>query len=288
MKNLFSINKTQDPEATEFDQNPYVSRRVSEKVRQGMKDAFAFMAEDSTPKEPSQEEKALRKTESRYWLLCLVCLVGAVVLFLVGSRTGLYRDMAYLHILDLSLLVTAILCNFKARRINRQQGRLRSESTKTDLSEASRRLEAATAEAARELGVPANALSIDVFPYHYKQKGDTLLRVGKPGRYDNLSTSVFLQKEALCFATAQELFAIPLSELRGFREYDEDFETDMWLKPQDSDSDRYKEFHIRKIGFFGRKGHGYFGLQIGTEYEVLIPCYDWPLVKELLERHGVS
>jgi hypothetical protein len=36
------------------------------------------------------------------------------------------------------------------------------------------------------------------------------------------------------------------------------------------------------------KGHGYFGLLIGQEeYEVLIPCYDFGGVRELLKRNGV-
>lgn len=288
MKNLFSINKTDNPDATGFDENPYLSKTVSEEVRAKLKGAFSIVEEQTAPKEPSEEEKALRKKGSRYWLICLFCLMGAIVLFFGGSRAGLYGAMPYLHILDLALLVCAIVFNFKARKINRKLTEAQNAGFAFDFSEASKRLEEAAAEAARELGVPETALTVDVFPYHYKVKGNTVLRVGKAGKFDNLAVSVFIKDEKLCFATAQELFAVPLSEVKGFREYDEDFEMDMWLKPEESDSVKYKEFGIRKSGFLGRKGHGYFGLRIGGEFEVLIPCYDWAPVKALLAASGVT
>ena len=52
-------------------------------------------------------------------------------------------------------------------------------------------------------------------------------------------------------------------------------------------SDRYKTYGLRKSGFFSLKGHGYFGLKVGGDYEVLIPCYDFGEVRELLRANGV-
>lgn len=288
MKNLFSVNRTQNKDATEMDPTPYLSARVSEEVRQKLKNAFAMVEEETAPREPTEEERALRKKGNRYWLLCLICLVLAVALFAVGSRTGLYQTLPALHILDLSLLVVCLIFNFKARKATRRQSDSRL-SLQLDFSEASKRLEEAAAEAARELGVPETALTVDVFPYHYKMKENVAVPVGRRGHYDNISVSVFLRGEALCLATAQELFCIPLTDVKGYREYDEDFEIDMWLKPEEFDSDKYKEYGLRKSGFLARKGHGYFGLKLGDDaFEVLIPCYDFPLVKGLLESSGVS
>ena len=289
MKNLFSINKTDSPDATGFDGTPYLAACVSEEVRGKLKGAFAIVEEEYAPHDPTPEEIALRKKGNRYWLLTVIFLVSGVALFFGGSKLGFFESMPYLHFLELALAICAMVFNFKARRINRQQTRMNEQRATVDFSEASKKLEEAAAEAARELGVPETALSVDVFPYHYKIKGETVLRVGKEGKFSNLAVSLFVKEQKLCFATAQELFAIPLSEIKGFREYDGDFEIDMWLKPEETDSDRYREFGLRKSGFFGRKGHGYVGLQIGEEaYEVLIPCYDWAPVKALLESHGVA
>ena len=288
MKNLFSINKTENPDAMDFDVTPYHAATVSEEVRAKLKGAFSIVEEQTTPRELTEEEKALRKRSNRYWLICLGCLLGAVALFVADTKAGIYGSMPFLHVIDFVLLAASIVFNVKAKRAGRKVTEAQGDSLKMDFSEASRKLEEAAAEAAKELGVPATALTVDVFPYHYKMKGDTLLRVGKEGKFDNLAVSVFVKDAKLCFATAQELFAVPLAEVKGFREYDEDFELDMWLKPEDPDSDKYKSFGIRKSGFFSHKGHGYFGLRIGEDaYEVLIPCYDFEAVKALLEKNGV-
>ncbi len=288
MKNLFSINKTDNKDSLEFDAVPYHTASVSDEVRSKLKSAFSIVEEDTTPPPPTEEETALRKKSNACWLLCLSCMVGAIGLFFAASRAGLYETMPFLHIIELILLVGAIFFNFRARKLSRKQSKVQGERMQVDFSEASKRLEAAAAEAARELGVPEGALSVDVFPYHYTVSGDTVLQVGKKGKFDNLAVSVFVKEEKLCFATAQELFEIPLSEITGMREYDEDFEIDMWLKPEEPTSDRYKAFGLRKSGFFSRKGHGYFGLKIGGDaYEVLIPCYDFGEVKALLKASGV-
>lgn len=288
MKNLFSINKTANSNAMEFDVTPYHAATVSEEVKERLKNAFSVVEEECAPREPTEEEKALRKKGNRYWLTSVICLVAGVALFFGGSRTPLFESMPYLHVLDLGLVIASLVFNFKARRINRQQNKITGQSLSVDFTEASRRLEEAAAEAARELGVPDTALTVDVFPYHYKQKGDNILRVGKRGKYDNLTVSVFVKGDALCFATAQELISVPLSELGGYCEYDEDFELDMWLKTEEHNSDAYKPYNLRKSGFFSVKGHGYFGLKIGGDYEALIPCYDFGSVKALLQKHGVE
>ena len=288
MKNLFSINKTADPNAMDFDPTPYHAATVSEEVKAKLKGAFSIVEEEYAPHDPTPEEIALRKKGNRYWLLTLAFLIGGVALFFGGSNLGIYESMPYLHFLDLALVIAAMVFNFKARKINREQTKLNEQKTAVDFTEASKKLEEAAAEAAAELGVPTGALTVDVFPYSYKTDGDKLLRVGKKGKYDNLAVSVFVKDTALCLATAQELFAIPLAEIKGYREYDEDFELDMWLKPEAPDSESYKSYGIRKSGFFSHKGHGYFGLKLGSDYEVLIPCYDFGAVRSLLEKHGIA
>jgi hypothetical protein len=288
MKNLFSINKTNDTNATELDATPYLAATVSDEVKAKLKGAFSIVEEQAAPREPSPEELALRGKGSRYWLICAGCLLVAVALFLGGGKLGIFEAVPALYAVNIGLLTVAIVFNVKAKRISRKQSEAYNDSLKLDFSEASARLVEAADEAARELGVPEGALTVDVFPFNYRIDGDKLLRVGKRGRYDNLAVMVFVKDKKLCLATSQELTAIPLSEITGYREYDDDFELDMWLKPEEPDSDKYKEFGVRKSGFLSHKGHGYFGLLIGQEeYEVLIPCYDFGGVRELLKRNGV-
>ena len=288
MKNLFSIRKSHGEYSSEFDEVPFPVVKVSDRVRDQMKDSFAFVDKEFAPHAPTDEEKALKKKAARYWALCLVCLVAAFFLFFAGNRTGLYTAMPYLHVLDLGCLIGSLVFNFKARKIAGKQADAGHERAQIDFSEATKQLQKAAAEAAKELDVPDTALSVDILPFHYILKNGEVKPAGKRGHFENLSMSVFLRDGDLCLATAQELFRIPLTDIRGYREYDEDFELDMWLKPEESDSDAYKDYGIRKSGVLGRRGHGYFGVDIRGEFEIRIPCYDFPRVRELLHLSRLS
>ena len=283
MKNLFSINKTTDKEINEPDDTLYLAARVSEEVRARMKNAFSVVEDEYAVHRPTEEEAALKKKMNRYWILAFSCLAGSMVLFFGGTRAELYTSTPFLHVIDGGLLIASLVFNFKARRISNERNRLGENNIQFDFTEASKQLEKAAAEAAKELGVPSSALSVDILPFHYVIKGGAIRSADKKGRYNVLSVSMYVRDDALCMATAQELFRVPLSEIRGYREYDEDFTIDMWLKPEESDSDRYKDFNLRKSGLMGRRGHGYVGIDIGGAYELLVPGYDAPAVIALLK-----
>ena len=283
MKNLFSINKTDDKNADVFDSTPYLAARVSEDVKNKMKNAFSALEEEYVIPEPSAEELALKKKGNRYWLTCIACFFAAVVLFFGGNKLGIYDTLPYLHLLDMGLLITAVIFNVMARKISRRQLPVQTPPVAADFAKASKLLEEASAAAARELGIPRNATSVDVLPFHYIVKNRELHAARRKNRFDNISVSLYTQKGDLCLATAQELFRIPLADVRGYRSYDEDFEIDMWLKSEEHDSDKYAAYGLRKSGLMGRRGHGYIGLDIGGEYEILIPCYDASVVKSLLK-----
>lgn len=314
MKNLFSVNKTHNREANDFEENRYLAARVSDEVQEKLRNAFSVMtgaqapqaqapqaqapqeqaSQGATPQEPTEEEKALKEKGNLYWVGCLTCFVAGFLLFFFGDAIPLYRTMPYLHLIDAALLVAAVVLHFMSRRITRRQIGMDNAKVELNFAEATKCLEEAAAEAARELGVPENALSVDILPFHYKLKSDYKTKddipvpAGKKNHFDNLSVSMFAEGDSLCLATAHELYRIPLSDIRGYREYDEDFELDMWLKPEEFNSPKYAEFGIRKSGIFSCKAHGYFGLDLGGDMEVWIPCYDFPQVKEFLHISKIS
>ena len=289
MKNLFSVNKTYNREANDYDENRYLAARVSDEIQNKLRNAFSVVTEETAPTEPTEEELALRKKSGLYWFSCLACFAVGCILFFFGDAIPAYQSIPALHLIDFALLIAAVVLHYKARRTSRRQASVGNEKVELNFAEATKRLEEAAAEAAQELGVPEDALSVDILPFHYIMKGNSPVPALKKNRFDNLSVSLFLREGNLCLATAQERFDIPLSAIRGYREYDGDYELEMWLKPEDPDSDKYKDFGIRKSGFLSYKGHGYFGLLVGgNAYEVLIPCYDFGMVRELLERNGVK
>lgn len=287
MKNFFSVNKTDNTDNTDYDVNPYLARRVSDEVKQKLDSAFDVLEEDMAPPPPSEEYTEMKKKEGVYWLICLICFLAGVILFFLGSELNWF-DPAYLLLIPVGiLLVAALVLCILARSTKNKREALDHAHRKVDFDEATQRLEAASAEAADELGIPDHATAADILPYHYTVKDGKEVLYGKKGRFDNLTLSFFLCGDGLHVATACELFVIPLDQISGYRVYDEPYEIEMWLKSEDSDSDTYRAFDLRRSGFFGRKGRRYFGIVIRgqEEYEILIPGYDFEPVRVLLGLH---
>ena len=55
MKNLFSIDKTNDKNSMDFDAIPYRTATVSDEVRSKLKSAFSVVEEETTPPPPTDE-----------------------------------------------------------------------------------------------------------------------------------------------------------------------------------------------------------------------------------------
>ncbi len=277
MKNLFSINKSHSDGAAPFDDNPYLTGRVSPELRERMDRAFDILREDPEPPPPTAEQAALKKKSRIMWIIGVASLVGAIALFLV-SDDGMSTPMT---ILQFTLLIVSIVATFLARRADGKLNEHRRESLNVDFDAASKQMNAVAEEAARELGVPRGAATLEILPYHYKMAGDKEIRVGKKNHFDNISTSAWIEKDALCLATAQELFRIPLTAIRATRAIDEDYEIDFWLKSEECDSETYQEFNIRSAGILGKKCHGYYAVELKGELEFFVPGYDWAVFCEL-------
>ncbi len=281
MKNLFSINKSSTDNAVAFDDNPYLVRRVSEETRERLDHAFDILRDGPEAPPLTPEQQALKKRASLFSWIGIGCLAVAIVLFLtVGTGGHIAVTVA-----QFALLLASIVTTFIGRRTNLKLNTDRQDSMKTDFSAATENLNAAAERAARELGVPHGAAGLEILPYHYKMSGGTAVRVGKKNRFDNISTSAWIEKDALCLATAQELFRVPLASIRATRFIDEEYEIDFWLKAEVHNSEAYKPFNIRSAGVLGKKSRGFYAVEIGDGddgYEFFIPGYDWAVYEGLM------
>ncbi len=294
MKNLFSLNATA-PDTVEFDENPYLAAHVSEEVHAMLKNAFTLPEQEAGQKPVlSDETQAAIRQSSRAWGLCLGCFVGALLCMAIGEGTGLFTRYPLLHLTDLALFVAGVVCNFRARRLDRRTKAIREEGTRTDFTEAAERLQKASRLAAEELGVPGHAVNLEILPIHYRVVDGQSRPAGKKNRFDNIAVSAWVEGESLCMTTAQQRFDVPLSAIRGLRVVDETFEVDYWLKAEDSDSDTYAAYSIHRVGFMGRKCRPYYALELapatdgGEAYEFFIPCYDRPVLEGLCDVRELS
>ncbi len=284
MKNLFSINKTNTDNAVCFDETPYLSTRVSEATRERLDHAFDILLEDPTPTELTDEQKALKKRSGILWISGGGAFIVALILFF-GFGTEVHPVLTGV---SFAAILAAVVLLFLARRVESKLHATHRDDLKQDFSAATEKLNAAAAEAARELGVPKGASALEILPYCYKMSNGTPVRVGKKNRFDNISTSAWVAEGHLCLATAQELYRIPLSSVRAVRTVDEDFEIDFWLKEEPPESETYAAYNIRSTGLSGKKSHGYLSVELSEDYEFLVPGYDRAILEGMLKTDGTN
>ena len=280
MKNLFCINKDVPDSTATFDENPYLAGRVSAETRELLDHALDVLRNDPVAAEPTPEQAALKKRARTMWGVGLISLLGAIVLFVLSDKIGVSGTVP--AIAEFALLAVSVVATILARRYESKITAAYRESMKPDFAEASERLSRASEQAARELGVPRGASPLEILPYRYKMANGERVRVGKKNRFDNISTSAWVDGETLCLATAQEVYRIPLTEIHLARRIDEDFEVDFWLKPEPPESDAYRAYNIRSAGMLAKRCRTYYAVQIGEAHELLLPCYDWPTFLSLV------
>ncbi len=291
MKHLFSVDRTEDRTHDEFDSTPYVAARVSDEVREKLNAAFSEEVVNPTPAETEESTAAKRKIRESWWL-CVGCAAGAIATYFALEELGLMESASASLILPIALLGASMVFNVRARKLERARLSAARPDTSTDIKAAVERFEAASREAARELGIPDDAKALDVLPFYYRMKNGTPARLGKRNRYENLGVSAYRMGERLCLATAQERLEIPISDIQGYRLYDREYTVDMWLKEQASDSEAYAKYNIRKSGFLGRRARTLCGVSIrhesGEEYELLVPAYDLPILQALVPMREIK
>ncbi len=283
MKNLFSINRTDNKESAVFDENPYLAARVSADIHYRLEHVFDDALAEPTPPPETEESRAQKRKGRIYWIICGASLVLALILFVLSQQmTG--TAASSMTVIYMGLLVVSIVFNYMARRLARKQTKDERAVMEIDYAAMTAKLEEISAEAARELGVPADARSMEILPYHYKEVSGGTTPAGKRNRFDNVAVSAWVESGVLCMASAQELFRVPLCDIRGLREIDEAFEIDYWLKSEAHDSETYKAFNIRKVGFMARKCRGYTAVDVGGDFEFFVPCYDRTVLANLIGK----
>ena len=278
MKNLFSINQNTVDGAATFDATPYLAGRVSDDTRDLLDHALDVLKNDPLAAEPTPEQAAIKARARTMWGIGIVSLVGAVLLFLFsGNLSGSIPT-----IVELILLAVSVVTTFIARRYESKLTATYRESMKPDFAAATERLNAASEQAARELGVPRGSSPLEILPFRYRIANGEPVRVGRKNRFDNISTSAWVDDNALCLATAQELYRIPLTDVKRARRIDENFEVDFWLKPEPPDSETWRAYNIRPAGMLAKRCRTYYAVEIGEDYELLLPCYDWSTFLSLI------
>lgn len=138
-----------------------------------------------------------------------------------------------------------------------------------------------------ELGVPSDAVDMDVLLFRYKMKDGVPVAKAmalSTCQYANLEVKVFVQENALCFADLENLCAIPLSNLRSIQTVHKKISVPEWNKEEDFSEGIYKQYKMTedKMGCIFFKPYHVLEFEgHGDTWGLYFPCYELPIMEKL-------
>ena len=295
MKNLFSINRTENPHSVRPDSTPFHAEHIDsdleEKLNRASDTAFEAFNQSAYP---AQSGKPGGRGG---WQLGLGLLmtVGAVVPVLIWKDTLFSGDRTYLAWILLAMLAAGGALVSWAYHIQRksmaQENRARQEANASGqnaaaIENAMKEMTRLQKQARRQLHVPDNALDLDVFPFVYRAKGEKKIGLDRSGHFQSLLTAAWRQGNDLCISDGVSTLRIPTDAVRGHTVSDRRFTVDMWLKEERPEEGRFKPYHLQKTGLLAVKGHRWHSVILlapgGDSYELLVPDYDFPQLEKLV------
>ncbi len=262
-KNIFGVLNTSD----KIDGADYIVRQNSAELLEKMDHI-------------SGEAQALveKGSPSRRWaLLRTFLLTLGFFLFTVGilnaNKAG---ALSFLGVFQTSPVVMAVAIAslvFAVVMVVIERKRLKKAGQSEELAEWKTRSKEAEKEAYEALGVPSDAVLMDLFTATYSLKNGK----ARSATYTAFDFHAWIENGCLCLADVESVVAIPLGEIKGLSELPGKTHFFFWNKPEPPQSEAYRQYHIGKtyLGAYSIKGvrsahiRGEFG-----EYELLIPPYE--------------
>lgn len=142
-----------------------------------------------------------------------------------------------------------------------------------------------------ELGIPADAVAMDVLGYSYEvKKGKEKLMKIADEHYDAMEMTVFAEDGCLMLADAVTLYALPLSEVTAVTRREGRIRVHSWNKEEEPNKEPYKPYRIRyddENDVFTVRAV-YVLEWGGADRELVVPDYEWERVLQPLTGLSVT
>lgn len=140
---------------------------------------------------------------------------------------------------------------------------------------------AANADMGRELGVPADAVNVDVFAFDYRTDDCAIAQ----NPCSNLQLKAWAADDALYLAALERKFAFPLREMQGIRMKEQNLSLKYWNKPVAYNKGEYAEYGITRDdedNVYCIRKYCILELVRGDErWGVFFPEYELPVFRRL-------
>ena len=270
MKLLLGIDLT-DKNNKDMDGLPFVTRRLSEPLE---REYDRLCAEEAQFKKKSSLPAVLRFIRSVAGISTV-----AIPCVLLEDCSGSGRNKSgnasavslFLGIGAIMFLIWLILTLIEAKRA-------RSITESSDFLSVKDESDALSLEAKKDLGVPENAVDMDLLASRYHWVNGEMYSVTSRlvWTYGNISFSAWREADCFCFADTTMRFDVPLDAFRGAEKIKKGYYITAWNKPDSFRSPEYKPYRIHIVN-----GEicpvGYLAVQLehmGENYELRVPMWE--------------
>ena len=243
--------------------------------------------EDDKPKLTDEEKDALKAKEKKYLLGVLISFAFSLFSFIAVNRVKSWADTPLMLVPAIGAIALLVFM-YQFRRLQwKKNGSNTNDLNDIDFQAMAERIDEASKAARAEMGIPDDDVSVEILPYGYKKKGDKQVPEKKANQFDNSPMSMFVKQDRLCVFDGVGLYEIPLSDIKGYRTYDEDYRIEFWLKDDEPTDEKYAAYKIKKCGILEYKTHTYHGVEVvseatGETFEMLVPGYDFEELKKVI------
>lgn len=214
------------------------------------------------------------------WLVWVILFCGIIQ---GGDFAGGYRRVPALYWLcGICFVIWLLLFLWEKRRQKRTAGSAESDAY-------TERGESLLQNAQETLGIPADAVSIDVLGEHYTVKKDGSLHHKSIGlaEYLNADLWAFVCDGNLYLADISTVWEIPLTSLRSITREKKRYNFPNWNKAEAYHSAKYKPYQIttNQFGQYFARCYRVEIADVRGEFYLLIPEYDGEAFMALTHLH---
>ena len=138
-----------------------------------------------------------------------------------------------------------------------------------------------------ELGVPSDALKMDILGCRYKIKNDEL-KMATTGmtKFVNMEKNVYIDDQTLYIADIEHVIAVPLDSIKSIEQIDKKVPIPLWNKEDDlPNKGKYKQYKmtINQYGMIYVKPYYVVHITVDQQdYELNLPVYEYEAFTNLI------
>ncbi len=273
MKIFFSTDLTENKKNTHVDGVIFRTNRVSSSLECAL-DAAAARGERAAKK--ANLPIPLRILYYLCGFYCVIMVVALIKTLVDLPVSEVYGNAPFLFwALAVAGPTWGVLELLRRRRIKQTENSAEIAQNEADAN-------ALLAQSRETLGVPAQAVAVDILYGTYRRRGKKLRQKNV---WVNVEVMAYNESDALCLCDATEKFVIPRSTLRNIRRINKQIAIPNWNKETPLDrlpGVEAKTYMVNQYGMLFCRPYYALCLKHGSEdYEIYFPHYELPVIMRL-------